>query len=101
MHARNWLALADEDSDEDSFVNRAEDSFSSDNDAMIVEVRPTDTGVRIRTEFQSGFIALMGRNFANGIEKGFFQPGRRGNQQGAARNKPQPDPADDDDGPEN
>lgn len=74
LRARNWLLAADEGVSEKSLVGRANSSFTSDNDAMTLEVRPTDSGLRIRTIFQGGFVALMGRNFANGIEIGAFTP---------------------------
>ena len=97
MHANNWLALVDENQESDRF-DKLSHSFASDNDAMVLEIRPTDTGVRIRTEFQSGFISLMGRNFAEGIEKGFFQGPRgqrRNGQRGPNDQKPS-EPTDDD-----
>src|SRR5262249_21141851 len=78
MHARNWLGLADENAGAQSFAHRAEASFNSENDTMTLEVRPTESGLRARLEFQGGFVALMGRNFTNNIENGIFaRPARR------------------------
>ena len=88
-HAKNWLTVASEDSPRQvTFNETARASFESENDAMRLDVRPTDTGVRLRVEFQEGFIALMGRGLSKGIDEGAFngpprgqpRPGRRGNQ---------------------
>lgn len=99
MRARKWLAASDNVNDEKSFAGRANSSFTADNDAMIVELRPTDSGLRIRTEFQGGFVALMGHSFATGIERGSFAPRNANNR----RNRPDPNapPKDDDDNPAN
>ena len=87
-HAKNWLTVASEDSPRQvTFNETARASFESENDAMRLDVRPTDTGVRLRVEFQEGFIALMGRGLSKGIDEGAFngpprgqqRPGRRGN----------------------
>ena len=76
MRARTWLALSDPDSDDaaNALRKRVDASFNTENDAMNVEVRPTDSGVRIRADFQSGFISLMGRGITSGIENGVFNP---------------------------
>ena len=81
-HAKNWLTVADEENT-GGFTERAQASFESDNDAMTLEFRPTDRGVKLRLEFESGFISLMGRGVSNGIDNGYFRrPGRRnGNQE--------------------
>ena len=79
-HAKNWLFTTEKDEDQkpSSFGRRAEASFQSDNDGLTIDVKPTENGVRISTEFQSGFVALLGRNFAVGIEEGFvFAPPQR------------------------
>ncbi len=92
-HAKNWLSLTDtENPDSVSFTERARASFESDNDAMTVEIRPTDSGLRIRANFESGFISLMGRGISNGIDQGFFrgQQGRAG--QDPNRGIPQEEP---------
>ena len=78
-HAKNWLSVADTETPASQpFNERARASFESDNDAMTLEIRPTDRGVRIRFEFEGGFLGLMGRGVSSGIENGFFQPGQRG-----------------------
>ena len=82
-HAKNWLSLSDDDAAEQSgFIKRAESSFHAENDRLTIEVRPTEHGVRMHADFQSGFVGLMGRGFAAGIENGFSngpRPGNRGN----------------------
>lgn len=98
-HARNWLAIADDENpNATGFNERARAAFDSDNDAMTIEIRPTDSGVRIRTVFESGFVSLMGRGFSSGIDDGtLFRPrgGGRGARgpEGRRRNPPNPDPA--------
>ncbi len=78
-HAKNWLSVSDtENPAAEPFNERARASFEADNDAMTLEIRPTDRGVRIRLEFEGGYLGLMGRGVTNGIENGFFQPGQRG-----------------------
>ena len=95
-HAKNWLSVGDtENPNAVIFNERAQASFESDNDAMTMEIRPTDRGVRIRTEFQSGFLSLMGRGVSSGIDNGFFQrpPGAGGRNRGRGRGDNQPAPA--------
>lgn len=93
-HAKNWLSVADDENQNAvAFNEKAQASFESDNDAMTIEIRPTETGIRIRTVFESGFIALMGRSITGGIENGFFNRprGEQGNQRGR-RNRQDPEP---------
>jgi hypothetical protein len=74
-HANNWLSVADDSTPRRvAFNEKARASFEPSNDSMQLVVRPTDSGVRLRFEFQEGFVALMGRGFAEGIESGFFSP---------------------------
>jgi len=79
-HAMNWLPASETDRPEVAKSNeRSKTAFKSDNDAITIEIRPTDRGVRIRTEFESGFLTLMGLNITDGIENGFRGPrGRPG-----------------------
>ena len=97
LRARKWLQAADQDAGEKSFIGRANSSFTADNDAMTIELRPTDSGLRVRTEFQGGFVALLGRNFSHGIEQGFYTP--RGPNNRGNRRDPNPPPKDDNDDP--
>lgn len=74
-HANNWLTVASDDNEgAKAFNETARASFKSDNDAMQVIIRPTDSGVRLRAEFEEGFVALMGRGVTKGIEGGVFIP---------------------------
>lgn len=76
-HANNWLTVASDDTPRAAAFNeQARASFKSDNDSMQIIVRPTDSGVRLRVEFEEGFIALMGRGVTKGVETGFFQGSR-------------------------
>lgn len=91
-HAKNWqFALLVDDQQPSDFSKRTEDSFQSDNDGLVIEVRPTDHGVRIRTEFESGFVALMGRGFSAGIDDGFAFPPRGQGGRRRGQNKPETD----------
>jgi hypothetical protein len=77
-HASNWLTVAsDEQPRAAEFNEQARASFKSENDAMQILVRPTDSGVRLRVEFEEGYIALMGRGFTKGIETGAFDGQQR------------------------
>lgn len=81
-HASNWLTVADDSNRRaEAFNEQARAAFQPENDAMQILVRPTDSGMRTRIEFEEGFIALMGRGFAKGIEQGVFQGGRRRGRQ--------------------
>ena len=89
-HAKNWLSVADTENENTvKFNERAQASFESDNDAMTIEVRPTDRGLRLRTEFEPGFLSLLGRGIASGIDTGAFQ--RPQGRQGRGRNQSAPD----------
>lgn len=82
-HANNWLRVADDETPRAiAFNEQARASFKEDNDSMQIIVRPTDSGVRLRVEFEEGFIALMGRGITKGIESGVFNgpPRRRARQ---------------------
>ena len=80
-HAKNWLSVASEETPRQaSFNETARASFESENDAMRLDVRPTDNGVRLRIEFEEGFIALMGRGISKGIDEGAFTPPQPGQQ---------------------
>lgn len=91
-HAKNWLSVATEETPRQvSFNENARASFESDNDTMQIDVRPTDSGIRVRVEFQEGFIALMGRGISRGIDEGVFrrpEPGQRGPGVGRGRFRP-------------
>ncbi len=77
-HANNWLTVAsDENAGAKAFNVLAREAFKPENDAMQLIVRPTDSGVRLRVEFEEGFIALMGRGFSKGIQQGTFNGQRQ------------------------
>jgi len=96
-HFKNWLTVTNEnDPDAVRFTERANAAFESGDDAMKIEIRPTEHGVRVRTEFEPGFIGLMGRGFASGIDNGFFNRppgGRRRNRNQENQPPAQPAPA--------
>jgi len=91
-HAKNWLSVANEETPRQvSFNENARASFESENDAMRLDVRPTDNGVRLRIEFEEGFIALMGRGISKGIDEGVFrgpQPGQQRPGRGPGQGRP-------------
>lgn len=77
-HASNWLTVAsDERPRAAEFNQQARASFKSENDSMQILVRPTDSGVRTRVEFEEGYIALLGRGITKGIETGAFDGSQR------------------------
>ena len=72
-HANNWLTVAsDENPGAAAFNEQARAAFKPENDSMQLIVRPTDSGVRLRVEFEEGFFALLGRGITKGIEGGIF-----------------------------
>lgn len=91
-HAKNWLTVANEETERQaSFNETARASFESENDALRIDVKPTDTGVRLRIEFEEGFIALMGRGISKGIDEGVFrgpQPGQQRPGRGPGQGRP-------------
>lgn len=87
-HASNWLTVASDERPRGAeFNEQARASFKSENDSMQILVRPTDSGVRTRIEFEEGYIALMGRGITKGVETGAFD----GSQRRRERQKQQED----------
>jgi hypothetical protein len=92
-HANNWLSVASDDGPRIAEFNEtARAAFKPDNDAMQIIVRPTDSGVRLRVEFEEGFVSLMGRGVTKGIESGVFNGPPRGRRRPGANNAPNNDP---------
>ena len=85
-HAKRWPVREDTAEAPNPYAKRANASFASDNDELTIEVRPTDSGLRIRTEFQAGFISLMGRGITEGVENGSFRRPQR--REGGQRRQP-------------
>jgi hypothetical protein len=88
-HANNWLPVASaETPGQKAFNEQATAAFESDNDAMQIVIKPTDSGVRVRAEFEEGFIALMGRGITKGIESGVFSGSQRQRNRNRANQAP-------------
>ncbi len=51
------------------FREEVKASFDDQNDGLRAEVRPTDNGVRVHLEFQSGWLAMLGRSIALQMER--------------------------------
>lgn len=51
------------------FREEVQASFDDQNDGLRIEVRPTDSGARVRFEFQKGWIGLLGRMIALQMER--------------------------------
>ena len=94
-HANNWLSVADDSNPRAvAFNERARAAFDPSNDSMQLVVRPTDSGVRLRVEFEEGFIALLGRSIAKGIEDSANAPKTDGQSpRGRRRPGAAPNPA--------
>ncbi len=90
--AKNWLSVADDENPNAvAFTEQAEAAFESDNDAMKLEIRPTENGVRLRFEFESGYLALTGRGISKGVDSGFFRRPPRGQRRGPPGQQGGPD----------
>lgn len=65
-----WLQLPPEE--DDSAVQRREfagKAFTKDSDALRIDVRPTENGVRFRLQMDEGFIRLLGLGVARQIDQ--------------------------------
>ncbi len=79
--ARQWVTVQNESGAYEEPVNpnrrrldlivrkEMQTAFDEQNDGLRMEVRPTDSGVRVRMEFQPGWVGLFGRVFAGQIER--------------------------------
>jgi hypothetical protein len=73
FHVSPWLDLPQpEDPSEGRQQFRAltEQAFESDNDALRVESRPTENGVRLRVQVDEGFLKLMALGISTLIDQG-------------------------------
>jgi hypothetical protein len=87
-HAQNWLSVADTENHEGAVISElAGNSFQSDNDKMSLEIRPTDSGVKLRMEFESGYLSFLGRGVSRRIDMRAKESGERRPDQA----DPQPD----------
>jgi hypothetical protein len=69
-HARQWVnvvAASGKTGNEKTWES-VDGSFTDDNDELRISGRPTDSGVRVRLEFQNGYFGLLGRTVARQIE---------------------------------
>ena len=51
------------------FREEVKSAFDDQNDGLRMEVRPTDSGARVRFEFQRGWVGLLGRVIALQVER--------------------------------
>jgi len=69
-HVKSWLSVTDTESPNTAKPNEpTAASIDSDNDALRIDLRPTDSGMRLRIEFESGFL--------DGIESEIINQRRR------------------------
>lgn len=61
LQASPWLELSPRDDEEDTIRRRelSDEAFSSDNDGLKLEVRPTESGARVRVELEPGFARFL------------------------------------------
>ena len=79
-HASHWMNIgltAGADPTESPEIGAVVESFQPDNDELRMTGRPTDNGVRIRTELQSGYFSWIGRAAAKQIDSGINAEERR------------------------
>lgn len=61
LQASPWLELSPRDDEDDTIRRRelSDEAFSSDNDGLKLEVRPTESGARVRVELEAGFARFL------------------------------------------
>jgi hypothetical protein len=72
FHVSPWLDLPQpEDAGEgrQRFRELTEEAFEADNDALRVDVRPTETGMRFRIQVDEGFLRLMALGISELIDE--------------------------------
>jgi len=76
-HSLHWVnvagATASVEASKPPF-KAAEESFTAENDELRITGKPTDSGVRIRAEFQQGYLSWMGQMIAGGVEQALTRP---------------------------
>ncbi len=67
LRTARWLKLPNEKSDEGREI--AEEAFRSQDDAARLEVRPTDSGIKFRLQFERSFVRFIGSLLARQFDK--------------------------------
>ncbi len=79
FHASPWLQLPQEDDDDNErrqefrqrFRDMTDQAFQADNDTLRIDVRPTETGVRLRVQIDEGFLKMMALGISTAIDESF------------------------------
>jgi hypothetical protein len=69
LHLASWLGLIDNGDGRNPFPALARDAFSQGGDRVTVDLRPLQDGVRLRVQFEEGFIRLVGKAIAKRIDE--------------------------------
>lgn len=64
-----WLQIPPDEDEDSAEREMAQDSFSAQDDAARLTVRPTDTGLRTRIQLDEGFVRWVGRSLAQQIDE--------------------------------
>ena len=65
LNMNRWLESLDQES---SFATLARQAFANGGDHLQVDIRPTDTGVRLRVRAEEGFIRLLGMSIGRLVD---------------------------------
>lgn len=69
MNFSSWMEIFDPDNKAEGFAARARNAFSKGGDALRIDVKPIDDGVRFRLQFDEAFLRLIGQEAAQRIDR--------------------------------
>ncbi len=67
VNVANWMDLIE---NPDGFQTRARNAFAKGGDAVSMEIRPIENGMRFRLQFDEAFLRLFGGEIANRVDRG-------------------------------
>jgi hypothetical protein len=69
IRTNQWLNLSRNSEKKRGRLLIAEDAFEEDDDALHIELRPTNTGLRLRLKFEEGFVRFVAMFIASQFDK--------------------------------
>ena len=67
LRMKKWLGLGRNPNSTRPRI--ADNAFTEENDTLQIDIRPTDTGMRLRAQFDEGFLKLIGLAIAGRIDR--------------------------------